>query len=115
MFAFQKQSVNAFLKIFKQCDVENMDYGSNKFDIVTCGYVLFFYPDMEATYRSICNLIKPGGMLLFSTFTMEAFNPFAELFLKRLEIDYQIEVPSRLRGRLKIDFNADSFFCSVSV
>ncbi len=99
---------------FKQCDVENIAYGDRVFDIVTCGYALFFYPDMETTYQSICSLIKPGGMLLFSTFTQEAFNPFAELFLKRLEVDYQIEVPSRLRGRLKTQQQIEEL-ASVSV
>jgi ubiquinone/menaquinone biosynthesis C-methylase UbiE len=86
---------------FRQCDVDNMTYGNETFDIVTCGYGLFFYPDMEATYKTICKTIKPGGMFIFSSFTEEAFNPHAELFLARLENEYNVEPPSRLRERLK--------------
>ncbi|PVV09669.1 MAG: hypothetical protein B6D77_09570 [gamma proteobacterium symbiont of Ctena orbiculata] len=85
---------------FRQCDVDTIAYDSHTFDIVTCGYGLFFYPDMEATYQAICKTIKPGGRFLFSSFTEQAFNPYAELFLKRLEHEYGVEPPSRLRERL---------------
>lgn len=86
---------------FKQCDIENIPYTNEMFDIVTCGYALFFYPDMEATYQEICKVIKHNGLFIFSSFTNEAFNPHAELFLQRLQLDYKIEAPSRLRERLK--------------
>lgn len=86
---------------FEQCDVEAMPYDEGVFDVVTCGYALFFYPDMEASYRAICRTLKPGGSFVFSSFTNAAFNPYAEAFLKRLERDYKIEAPSRLRERLK--------------
>ncbi|MBL3590566.1 MAG: methyltransferase domain-containing protein [gamma proteobacterium endosymbiont of Lamellibrachia anaximandri] len=86
---------------FKQCDIESIPYADAVFDIVTCGYALFFYPDMEAAYQAICKTVKSGGVFVFSSFTNEAFNPYAELFLQRLEADYKIEAPSRLRERLK--------------
>ncbi|RDH87557.1 MAG: hypothetical protein DIZ78_03020 [endosymbiont of Escarpia spicata] len=86
---------------FKQCDIENIPYANEAFDVVTCGYALFFYPDMEATYQAICKIIKRDGIFVFSSFTNDAFNPYAELFLQRLEVDYKTEAPSRLRERLK--------------
>lgn len=86
---------------YKRCDVDKVDYHPEIFDVVTCGYGIFFYPDMENTYKNICKTIKPGGVFIFSTFTKEAFNPFAELFLNRIENNYNIETPSRLRERLK--------------
>ncbi|MFK5892990.1 MAG: methyltransferase domain-containing protein [Pseudomonadota bacterium] len=92
--------------IFKQCDVDNISYADNVFDIVTCGYALFFYPDMQAAYLAICQTIKPGGTFVFSSFTKEAFNPYSDLFLKRLELDYKIEAPSlreRLKSKLQIE------------
>jgi ubiquinone/menaquinone biosynthesis C-methylase UbiE len=86
---------------FNQCDVDNIPYGDEVFDIVTCGYALFFYPDMESSYQVICRTIKPGGLFVFSSFTEEAFNPYSELFLDRLELDYKIEPPSGITERLK--------------
>lgn len=86
---------------FRQHDVDRIAYDDASFDVVTCGYGLFFYPDMEATYQAICKTIRPGGKFIFSSFTESAFNPQAELFLRRLEHDYKIEAPSRMRERLK--------------
>jgi ubiquinone/menaquinone biosynthesis C-methylase UbiE len=63
---------------FKHCDVDNIAYPDGLFDMVTCGYALFFYPEMESTYQALCRTIKPGGVLIFSSFTKEAFNPYAE-------------------------------------
>ncbi|MCU7918809.1 MAG: class I SAM-dependent methyltransferase [Candidatus Thiodiazotropha sp. (ex Epidulcina cf. delphinae)] len=105
---------------FKQRDVDNIQYDDEVFDVVTCGYALFFYPDMEVTYKEICKTIKSGGMFIFSSFAKEAFNPYAELFLKRLENSYSIEAPSRLRERLKTkqqieELVATSKFESINV
>jgi ubiquinone/menaquinone biosynthesis C-methylase UbiE len=86
---------------FQQCDVEKIAYGEGVFDAVTCGYALFFYPDMEQAYQAICRTIKAGGLFVFSSFTPDAFNPHSEIFLQRLESDYQVEMPSRLRERLR--------------
>lgn len=94
----QKKGLNNIR--FKQCDVDDMSYEDETFDIVTCGYGLFFYPDMEATYQKICRIIKPGGIFIFSSFTEKAFNPWSELFLARLESKYEIEIPSSLKERL---------------
>lgn len=86
---------------FKQCDVDDISYGDGVFDVVTCGYSLAFFPDMEASYQAICKKIKPGGLFVFSSFTKEAFNPYADFFLRRLEVDHKVEIPSRLSERLK--------------
>lgn len=97
---------------FAQCDVEAMPYDEGMFDVATCGYALFFYPDMEASYRAICRTLKPGGMFVFSSFTSEAFNPYADIFLRRLERDYKIEAPSRLRERLKTEAQIEALAMS---
>lgn len=86
--------------VFELCDVDHMSYCEQIFDLVTCGYALFFYPDMESSYQAICKTIKPGGIFVFSSFTNEAFSPYAETFLHHLNKHYNIEVPSRLRERL---------------
>ncbi|MEJ2611612.1 MAG: methyltransferase domain-containing protein [Candidatus Thiodiazotropha sp.] len=86
---------------FRQCDVEQMTYADHTFDVVSCGYGLFFYPDMEVTYQTICKTIKPGGAFIFSSFTDAAFNPYAECLLERLKRDCNVDPPSRIRERLK--------------
>ncbi len=86
---------------FRQCDAESLPYENATFDLITCGYALFFYPNMETTYQAMCQKVKPGGRLIFSSFTQEAFTPYAELCLQRLEKEYGIEPPRAMMARLK--------------
>ncbi len=86
---------------FVQGDVEALPYEDGMFDFITCGYGMFFYPEMEATYQMLCQKLKEGGGIIFSSFTQEAFNPYVTLFLQRLENDYQIEIPKISMERLK--------------
>ncbi len=86
---------------FIQQDVEKLAFDTASFDLITCGYGLFFYPNMEKTYQLIIDKIKPRGIFAFSVFTPDAFQPFAELFLKRLERDYAIAPPKRSTSDLK--------------
>ncbi len=88
---------------FKLRDVDDMPYGNESFDIVTCGYGLFFYPDMEVVYQKICRTIKEGGFFIFSSFTKDAFNPCSELFLNRLQNMYAIEIPPDLKEKLRTE------------
>ena len=98
---------------FRQGDVEGLVYDSHTFDLVSCGYGLFFYPDMEATFQAICKMVKPGGVFIFSSFTEKAFNPHAELLLKRLEDDYKVEAPSRMRARLKTKQQVETLVSNI--
>ncbi|MBW9260683.1 MAG: class I SAM-dependent methyltransferase [Candidatus Thiodiazotropha sp. (ex. Lucinisca nassula)] len=86
---------------FIQSDVDELSYPAGKFDVATCGYAMFFFPDMEASYRAICKTVKPGGQLICSSFTDTAFNPYAELFLHRLKTEYDVSPPGELKDRLK--------------
>ena len=84
---------------FRHKDVENMGYTPSSFDLVTCGYAIFFYPDMTAALKSFFNTLKPGGQLAFSTFTADAFTPHSETFLALLK-EYGVEAPELSRRRL---------------
>ena len=87
------------IKFYKQ-DAEKLTLPDNEFDIVTCGYGLFFYPNMDETYKNICNIIKQNGKFIFSSFTDEAFNPYTDIFLDLLKNSYSIEPPKRLENKL---------------
>ncbi len=86
---------------FHQCRAEDMPYDDHTFDIITCGYSLFFYSDVEKTYQSICKKIKPGGVFVFSLFTADAFAQQMEIFLRRLEREHNVEMPSASGERPK--------------
>ncbi len=85
---------------FKQEDVEKLSYPNNHFDIITCGFGLFFYPNMQDTFNSLCKMIKKDGKFIFSSFTKDAFEPYSSSFFDTLDKDYKIKFPIKASGLL---------------
>ena len=46
-------------------DVENLQFSDKKFDIITCGYGLFFYPKMDAVLKDVCARLQKDGICFF--------------------------------------------------
>jgi len=86
--------------IFKHHDVEKLQYPNHHFDLITCGFGLFFYPNMSETFNTLCQMIKEDGKFIFSSFTKDAFAPYSELFFDRLENDYKMQRPIKESGLL---------------
>lgn len=80
-------------------DVENLDFEDIKFDFITCGYGLFFYPNMEKVVSDISERLSDEGKFIFSTFTDQAFQPYSKIFLELLEQNYNIAPPKRIEKR----------------
>ena len=78
---------------FIKADVENLDYEDKTFDIITCGFGLFFYSNMNESLKSFMKLLKKDGVFTFSSFTKEAFNPYSDIFLDALQKDYGLDYP----------------------
>ena len=78
---------------FEKADVDNLRFDDNSFDIITCGFGLFFYPDMTNSLKNFMKLLKEDSTFVFSSFTKEAFTPYSEIFQKTLEEDYGLEYP----------------------
>lgn len=75
---------------FIKADVENLEYEKNSFDIITCGFALFFYTNMNKQFNDFLSLIKKDGIFTFSSFTKKAFSPYCDIFLDTLQKDYDI-------------------------
>lgn len=70
---------------FFQMDAEEPDFQSDYFDAVTCSFGLFFLPDMLRALKQWRRVTKPGGTVLFSSFTENAFDPLVHVFMEDLE------------------------------
>ena len=70
---------------FHVMDAESLEFKSRYFDNVTCSFGIFFLPDMLAGLTSWRQVLKPGGRVMFTTFSANAFQPLAEMFRQRLE------------------------------
>ncbi len=55
-----------------------------RYDVITCSYALFFLPDAVNVLKTLVGLLKEDGILMFTTFTAEAFTPSSEILLSLL-------------------------------
>jgi len=86
-------------KIFLCQDVEKINFPMASFDLITCGYGMFFFPDMEKTFLNLFNSLQEDGLLVFSIFKEEAFQPCTDIFLDTLG-RFDVKIPKMTRGRL---------------
>lgn len=49
-------------------DAENLEFPDSSFDMVLCGLVLFFLPNLVRALAGFRRVLKPGGWLVASTF-----------------------------------------------
>ncbi len=48
-------------------DAESLGFPDESFDVVFCGFGVFFFPNIELALQEFFRVLKPGGKLLFST------------------------------------------------
>jgi ubiquinone/menaquinone biosynthesis C-methylase UbiE len=68
-----------------EMDAEEPDFHSDYFHAVTCSFGLFFIPDMEKALQQWQRVTRPGGTVLFSSFTDTAFKRLGECFMQDLK------------------------------
>ncbi len=66
-------------------DAECLEFPDNSFDVVTCAFGLFFFPDMEAALREIYRVCRPGGYIALSLFSNACpmFEPGMPAFIQQ--------------------------------
>lgn len=70
---------------FMQMDLDSLEFSAESFDVVTSSFGLFFMDDMGRALSNMNRVLKKGGKLVISSFTGEAFSPFADLFARHYE------------------------------
>jgi ubiquinone/menaquinone biosynthesis C-methylase UbiE len=56
---------------FLEMDAENLEFPDNSIDKIVSGFGLFFLPDIEKGLREIRRVLKPGGLMVFSSWNNE--------------------------------------------
>lgn len=77
---------------FQCADLETMDLGADAFDAASCGFGVFFLPDMEAALRAIARHVRPGGTIALSGFTGGLMEPLTTAFVERIQ-GHGVEIP----------------------
>jgi len=73
-------------------DAGHLEFRSNYFHVVCCGFGLFFMPDMGAALNDWVRVLQPGGRLILSSFHTGSFQPMTEMFRERLN-SYSVQLP----------------------
>ena len=96
----------------RKMDAEHLEFQDQTFDVVTCAFSLYFFPDMEAALHEMHRVCKAGGWLGLTVFDRTP-PPFDPLFPTAIEqfATYQGKVwmpphgmafaPEELEGFLK--------------
>jgi len=75
-------------------DAEKLEFRSDYFDLICCGFGIFFLPAPEKAIEKWQRILKPGGQIIFSTFADSAFMPMARWFKEDVE-SLGVEYPDK--------------------
>jgi ubiquinone/menaquinone biosynthesis C-methylase UbiE len=70
---------------FHLMDAEQLEFRSNYFDLITCAFGVFFFTDSVQALHSWLRVLKPGGRLIFTSFSRNTFQPMAQWFREAVE------------------------------
>jgi ubiquinone/menaquinone biosynthesis C-methylase UbiE len=84
-----------------EMDPEHLEFRGGYFHAVVCSYGLFLMPDMAGALREWARVLRPGGMLAFTSFESTAFQPMLDDFLARLS-GFGLELPEGPLGSQRL-------------
>jgi len=67
-----------------EMDAEKLDFKSNYFDCASCGFGIFFLPNMIDSLKEWRRVLKPNGRLIFTTFEKSSFGKLISTFIEQL-------------------------------
>ena len=87
-----------------QCDINDMPYADESFDVVICLGVIQHTTDTEKTIEDLYSLVKKGGTLIIDHYTFTRSNvlriaPLYRMYLRTKTSDYTIPYTQRLIKR----------------
>jgi len=77
----------------RKMDAEHLQFPDQSFDVVTCAFAFFLFPNMEDALREMYRVCKPGGCVAVTNFnkTPMPFDPGLPLFIQQCRA-YQVGV-----------------------
>jgi SAM-dependent methyltransferase len=68
---------------FRRMDAETLEFDDGIFDVVLCGFAVWFLPNIVQAMREMHRVLRSGGTVAFSTFRREAFQPHGRMMAAR--------------------------------
>ncbi|NOZ10272.1 MAG: class I SAM-dependent methyltransferase [Gammaproteobacteria bacterium] len=91
-------------------DGAQLEFRDRYFDAVCCSFGLFFMSDMQQALHEWWRVLKPGGRIIFSSFSEGAFQPMKRMFFDRIE-GFGVEL-AKGRDQFVVDRLQDEFVCT---
>jgi SAM-dependent methyltransferase len=85
MLAQARRKTGDFPIEFRKMDAERLEFDDATFDVVLCGFGIFFLSDMVRGVCEMRRVLRLGGRLAFSTAHQAALEPLMEMTLTCLE------------------------------
>lgn len=71
-----KNAVKRDIKNFETicCDVSDLPFEDDSFDVITCRHGFMFFPDMELSLKEMMRVLRPGGRIAASAWSLSKNN-----------------------------------------
>ncbi|GAA0116090.1 class I SAM-dependent methyltransferase [Clostridium senegalense] len=86
-------------------DAENLDFESEYFNHVLCGFGVFFFPNYEIAFKEIMRVLKSGGKVSFTTFLRKKDENF--IWLDELVEEYLPEYEEDCGYEETVEFDTE--------
>lgn len=77
---------------FREGDMRALDFAGDPFDAALCAFGIFFAADMVDQLSRIAATVRPGGVVMTSTFALDYFQPLRDLLMARVAA-YGVSLP----------------------
>jgi ubiquinone/menaquinone biosynthesis C-methylase UbiE len=99
---------------FHCMDLESMAFEADSFDAATCGFGVFFLPDMVNALGNVARHVKPGGAVGITSFSGAMMEPQSKMFLDGIQA-HGIEPPPLSWKRLDNPEKVQALFQTVGL
>src|SRR4051794_9735345 len=69
---------------WQPADSSDVPFPADSFDLVACQFGVMFFPDKRAAFAELGRVLRPGGLLLFTTWDLVETSPFPAALVESL-------------------------------
>lgn len=89
--------------------MEDLPFADATFDVVMANHVVYLAPDVEATLAELKRVLKPGGLMITATTSVDSTREFRELFRRTILLvsppgkASEVNIPETLHRRFALE------------
>lgn len=97
MIAVGKRRVEHGNVVWMHADAMALPFADASFDLAVCQFGVMFFPDMEASFREVVRVLRPGGRYVFNVWRSIEDNKAALLMSETVEAAFPEDPPLFMR------------------